>query len=203
MYFDKLLYNNNIEEVVEKYKIQELVEYERYCRDRQLWEQMEQCYDENSRVQISWFTGSGKEFIEASKNMKGASHKNNNTVVWLNKNRGIAEILTCIQMRFSENSVEYDLLSYARVLYRVEKRDERWRIISMECIYERDSIIPTVPMGGLQIKPEELRQGRYSYQCLAYVLKRRGETINENLPGEDKPDTIKELYQNVFSWLEE
>lgn len=47
------------------------------------------------------------------------------------------------------------------------------------------------------------KSNRYSYQCLSYVLRKRGENVNDNLPGEDKQETVNSLYTKAFSWLEE
>ena len=73
------------EDMLEKFRVRELVEYERFCRDNALWDSMLACFAQDSRVEISWYQGSGQGFVEASKKMKAkAPHKLNNTLVWLN-----------------------------------------------------------------------------------------------------------------------
>lgn len=201
MLFNIPLYKNSAEEVKDKYNIRELVEFERYCRDRQLWDQMEQCYHEDSEVHISWYAGTGKKFVEASKKMSGATHKIFNTVIWLKGNKAIAEIVASIQSHTVIDRKEVDLVSYVRLLYRVEKIGGIWKIRTLDCIYEKDSLLPVLPSSDLDIDPSELSEYRSPYQCLCYVLKQKGITCNQELPGEDRPDTVNALYQSVSNWI--
>ena len=57
------------EDMLEKFRVRELVEYERFCRDNALWDSMLACFAQDSRVEISWYQGSGQGFVEASKKM--------------------------------------------------------------------------------------------------------------------------------------
>lgn len=57
----------NDEALRNKADIQELIQFERFCRDNYLWEGMLQCFSKDSRVNISWFDGTGEEFVESSK----------------------------------------------------------------------------------------------------------------------------------------
>lgn len=65
------------EKIQAKTDILELVQFERFCRDNALWDEMETCFTKDSNVKISWFQGTGHGFIEASKKMTNpAPHKN-------------------------------------------------------------------------------------------------------------------------------
>ena len=44
----------------DKAEIMELLNFERFCRDNALWEEMRTCYAEDSIVDISWYHGSGR-----------------------------------------------------------------------------------------------------------------------------------------------
>lgn len=46
--------------VLEKTAIKELVEFERFCRDNALWDEMARCYAVDSHVNISWYQGTGR-----------------------------------------------------------------------------------------------------------------------------------------------
>jgi len=98
------------------------------------------------------------------------------------------------------NGVEGTLSSYTRFLYRAEKRDARWGIISFDAIYVRDEIIPSIPGQQIVIDPAELAPLRRTYRLLWYYLKAQGYSIDPLLAGEDRPDLVVALNQELFSW---
>ncbi|MDQ7093623.1 hypothetical protein REC12_08480 [Desulfosporosinus sp. PR] len=79
------------QEMLDKAAIKELLEFERFCRDNALWDEMKKCYAEDSTVNISWFQGSGHGFADASSKMESkAPHKLYNTAIWLNGDKAVA-----------------------------------------------------------------------------------------------------------------
>ncbi len=68
--------------------------------------------------------------------------------------------------------------------YRVERREERWRLSGFEGVYVRDELVPCVPGQTISIAPGELAQFRASYRLLSYVLSRNGYQVNSDVPGE-------------------
>ena len=190
--------------IQERAKIRELLEYDRYCRDNGHFEQMAACYSDESVVRVSWFNGSGKDYCRALANAGGggAKHKINYTVVWLNGTRAMAEMTTSmLSPRITEHGNQFDVLSYARILTRVHLESDGWKILQGDCIYERDQIVPAVPGEEITIDAVELANYRPSYQALCYVLARTGETSDQDLPGEDKPETVTKLYEEASAWM--
>ena len=57
----------NIEnkEIIEKQKIRELVEYERYCTDYGLKEQREKCWFKDGEIFTTWFKGKVTDYFNA------------------------------------------------------------------------------------------------------------------------------------------
>jgi hypothetical protein len=49
--------------------VSQLVLRERFSRDLELWEQMRDCFHDDSMVRISWMKASGPEFVRRSKEM--------------------------------------------------------------------------------------------------------------------------------------
>jgi hypothetical protein len=49
--------------------VSQLVLRERLSRDLGLWEQMRDCFHDDSAVRISWINASGPEFVRRSKEM--------------------------------------------------------------------------------------------------------------------------------------
>lgn len=202
-FFDIPLGQNSAEEVVEKCNIKELVEYDRYCRDYGLWDQMSVGYAEDSEVVVSWMSGTGKEFIEQSKEKppSNGGHKIFNTVVWLNGDKAIAEIMCVIVPRFTVQGVEYDAPAYSRMLYRVEKISDKWKIKRFESIYEKDSLVQAFPTQSTSLDPQLFEGYRESYKGICFLQADQGRTPNPDLPGDDLPETVQTVYRAASKWL--
>lgn len=185
----------------ERQQVRELVEFERYCRDYCLWDIMMELFLPDSTVRISWFEGSGREFVERSKKMGRAKHKIYNTVTQVSGSRAMAEILAQIQSRQILDTCEVDLLSNVKLLYRLIKSGIQWKILSIDCVYENDSLVTSVPRGSMVI--DDILAGfRQSYKCLSFVLSAMGTPVNQALPGIDRPETIEALYNQRKAWLD-
>lgn len=193
---------NTLENIADKFSIKELIEFERFCRDNAQWEEMKKCFAENSTVIVSWFNGSGQEFVDASSKMESyAPHKLYDTLVWLNKDKAVAITMATIQIRQEIQGHLLELNSDVKLLYKTQKIDGLWSIISMEGIYEKDSLVPVSPADGIVIPKEEIAKFRPSYANLSYTLTKTGYPIDSKLPGIDKPETVAKLYQESEEWL--
>jgi hypothetical protein len=185
------------EEMLDKFAVRELIEFERFCRDNALWDQMHQCYSEKSHVRTSWYNGDGHGFVEASRKMKTvAPHKINNTLVWLNEHRAVAVTMACIQSRKEVEGISLDLSSYVRMVYSAVKDEGGWKIASLDIIYEKDSLVPASPEG---IKPPP--SARVSYANLIAIIGSEGYEMDADMPGDDRPDLRTALLESVASWL--
>ncbi len=193
---------NSLEQIAEKASIEELLGFERFCRDNHLWDEMKKCYAADSTVNISWFQGSGEGFVEASGKMKGyAPHKIHHTEIWLNGDKAVAIMMTTIQMRIEMDGSPVELESDTKLLYRTQKINGLWYILSFDSIYEKDALIPVYPTGKITVPIEELSTYRQSYACMIYNMKRNGGTINQELPGIDRPDLVEKIYNELDEWL--
>lgn len=197
MLFD-FAHTGTVEEMLDKFQVKELIEYERFCRDNALWEPMLRCFAEDSQVEISWYQGSGAGFVAASQNMKTrAPHKLNNTLVWVKGDRAATVTMGCIQTRSQVGGQLMDLTSYVRFLYTLRRAGGRWQIVTMNCIYEKDCLTPAWP----ELACEQAPIRRESYGNLARVLGAEGYTIAEDLPGDDRPEITQALFQKADAWL--
>ena len=198
MFFDRP-HTATVEEMLDKFAVKELVEYERFCRDNALWEQMTQCFTDTSQVTISWYQGSGRGFVEASSKMETrAPHKLNSTLVWLNGDRAAAVTMACIQTRSRIEGQTLDLASYTRLLYTLVREKGIWKIATMDCIYEKDCLTPAAPADFRPVRPA----ARDSYSNLAGVLSLEGYSIADDLPGDDRPELTKVLLERTGRWLD-
>lgn len=197
--FASAVYSKN--DLLERFQIQEIVEFERYTRDYELWDEMKKLFTIDSLVNITWFSGTGEQFVEHSKKMMGAKHKIHNTIVTVHGNRAVAEIIASIKSREKIHDIELDLSSEVRLLYGLEKSADQWKIHSLDCIYENDSLLPSSPVDDFKIDSQELCGFRESYKFLSFVLAGKGLNVNQHLPGSDNPDSVHGLYKNIESWL--
>lgn len=198
MLFDKPN-TDTVPEMLDKFAIKELIEFERYCRDNALWAQMKQCYAEDSHVKTSWYDGDGHGFVDASSKMKTvAPHKINSTLVWLEGAKAVAITMACIQSRKEIDGKDYDLSSYVRLAYTAVKEEGGWKLASLDAIYEKDCLVPASPEG---MEPPE--GARASYANVISVIGSEGYDMNADLAGDDRPELRDALLEKAAAWLME
>ena len=185
--------------------ITQLVLHERQGRDRSWWDQMRSCFAPDAVVRLSWFRGSGADFVAASERMaargEASTHRLSPPVVHQEGDRAVVELPAVVEMRTTVDGVEVDLNSFARLLYRVERRAGRWLVVALDPVYERDTLAPSHPGTPLTVGPDAVAAFRPPYRFLAYVLTRLGYPIGEDLCGVDRPEAVTELYDAAFAWL--
>lgn len=183
----------------------QLVLHERQGRDLSRWQQMRECLAPDARIALSWFQGTGAEFIAASEAMVAggtqATHRLGPAVVDVEGDRALIEIPAAIELRDELDGVLIDLASYARLLYRAERRDGRWWLTALDPIYTRDTIQPVVPGTSVHVDPKRLADFRPPYQLLAYCLTLKGFPVADHLYGEDRPEGVAKLYDEAHAWL--
>ena len=77
-----------------------------------------------------------------------------------------------------------------------------WHLVSLDCIYAHDSLTASIPGESINLDAERLKQYRSSYRCLSYVLEEKGFPVRKDLPGDDEPGMVTDIYGNAFRWLE-
>ena len=186
-------------------EITQLVLRERQGRDRGWWDEMEQAFWPDSRVTISWYDGDGPGFLAASKAMSGRGvssvHRMSPPVVRVAGDRGWAEAPATIEARGAVDGVLADLVSAARLNYRLVRRDGRWGIVSLECVYERDTLTPALPGAAVSVPGAELDRFRPSYALLSWYLSRAGYQVATSLLGDDEPAARDAFYARTWAWL--
>ncbi|MFE6484015.1 nuclear transport factor 2 family protein [Streptomyces sp. NPDC057757] len=183
----------------------QLVLHERQGRDREWWDAMLESYAPDAEVRLSWFRGSGAEFVDQSRRMAGrgdrAVHRLGPAVVDVHGGRALVELPAVIEVTTELDGVEAVLASYARLLHRAVRTGNGWRIASLDPLYERDTLTPGIPGSTVRVDEEELRKYRVPYRFLAYVLGRRGYGVGDDLYGDDRPDEVARVYAEAHHWL--
>jgi hypothetical protein len=186
-------------------EVSQLVLKERQARDRGWWDRMRECLAEDAKVRLSWFRGTGAEFIAESAKMAGrgdaGGHRLSPPVVHVHGDRALVELPAVIEMRTTVDGTEVDLASAVRVYYRAQRRAGRRLITAIDPVYEHDKLTASHPGVALPVGPAEVAEFRPSYRFLAYVLTRRGYTIGDDLLGDDRPEEVAEFYREAFDWL--
>ena len=187
-------------------EITQLVAKERLYRARHAKE-LADCYYPDATVATSWQAGSLASFLKGEPaevdprfSIVGSI---STPVIHRQGKRAFVELPTTTHMRMVVQSVLTEIESYRRLIYRVEKRDQVWKITSMISINESDNLRAVVPGTQLVIDPKELAEFRPSYQFLAYVRKAAGGDISQDLLGTDRPEEIDKVYAEAKAWVEQ
>jgi hypothetical protein len=185
--------------------ITQLVLTERECRDLGRWDEMRDCFHPDSLVRLSWFTGTGPDFVAGSIDMARrkvlAKHRLGPVRVQRRGDRALASLVGAIDIPATIGGVELMLTSLARFLYRAERRDGRWRLSGFDAVYLRDELQAVVPGQAVPVTPAQVAGYRPAYRMLSFVLASQGYVVNAELPGEDRPDRSDALMRELRDWV--
>lgn len=186
--------------------ITQLVVRERESRDCGFWNRMRDCFHADAEVNISWFRGTGHDFVTASMDMAArgmlAKHRLGPVLVTLNGSRALASLSAIIDIPEILDGKPFTLSAHCMMYYRVEQRAGVWRLASFEVVYRRDEFIPGILGQSTQLPLEQLAGYRASYRNLCYSLQLKGYTPNSELAGEDRPETVHALLAALYAWLD-
>ena len=186
--------------------IAELVQRERAARDGGLWEIMASCWHPQSLVEVSWFRGSGAEFVDASaRNAAGKTlsfHQMGPSVVTLLGDRATVDTGCAVHGMRRLQGADVGVVSHTRLLSRVLQSGDNWLIAGLRVLYIRDLLIPRNPHQVPAIDETELSGYRDSYRYLSYMLAQSGHVPRTDLPGVDLPETVVALRAGEQRWLE-
>lgn len=143
-------------------------------RDLAEWDAMRDLFHPDATIEITWFSGLARDFIDGSAKMSASSfrakHLIGNPVITFNGDKALVETNAVI----IGESVELDLgcNAHNRFWDRVEKRDGAWRISRRESIY--DNCLFTFPVGVVDIDRDAAATYPREYAALAYLLEKSG-----------------------------
>jgi SnoaL-like domain len=181
--------------------VSQLVLRERFSRDFGLWEQMRDCFYDDSVVRISWITASGPEFVRRSKEMVErnvkASHRLGPILVTLASNRAIAQLRA---IPFTLKGVEVMMSSHAHLLFRAESQEGVWRLSGLDAVYLRATRSRQSFRQTVAVDPEAIKAFRPTYRLLSYCLTLGGFPVRNDLAGVDRPDLVDALVLEIYQW---
>ena len=184
--------------------ITQLVLSERESRDMGWWTRMRACFHPDARIRISWIDGDADAFVKGSIDMAArgmrAKHRVGPPVVRIRGDRAVASFPAIIDIPAVLSGVEVMLSSHARFLFRAERRQDVWRIAFFDSIYMRDELVAAIPGQVPPVTPEEVAGYRKSYRMLCHLLSQTGYVPNQEIAGEDRPETAAAMIAEVYGW---
>lgn len=178
---------------------------ERLARETDNWEDEAACFHPDAIVEVSWFKGSGTEFVKAGMKKPAIETVNCDSmspgVILVKNDRAIADTACAVHTFSRLDGIEISLTNYTRLLWRVQRSQGRWLIAGLRGLYIRDTLIPRNPSQVVKLDEERLGKFRTSYRFLSYVLTAKGLPAHDDLPGVDQPDGVAALRAGEREWL--
>jgi hypothetical protein len=195
---------NDVEVLLEKQRIREVVENWVVWRDSGQWEKFKTVWHSDGVMMATWFQGHFEEFIKVSIEgwNKGVSilHFLGGCSVEVNGDRAIAQTKMTITQRGPVDGVICDVVCTGRFYDFMGKREGRWGVVLRQPIYEKDRLNPLDPAANLQLDQELLNRFPEGYRHLAYIQTKLGFTVKPDMP-QLKGPAVEALYQRGQDWL--
>jgi hypothetical protein len=157
----------------------------------------------------SRFSGNIDAFVEGSKHMAESGTYSSHTFQPVevhfddSGSKALAFSTGSVTIRLMFEGIEYDMVSWVRFVSMLQKFEKvGWRLLTLEAIYDRDTVAPTKPAVALSQPPVIDTTGfRASYKYLTWALTLRGYNIAQDLPGTDDEKSMKKCVDAGYSWL--
>lgn len=201
-------------QVLEKARVAALCEYDRYLRDYGHAKKEEGLWYVDGEAFTGWFRGNIRDFFhgkpggekklaDGERDLWRGAHKVNNTVVWLNGDRAVAEVMCTLIFRNKVNGDWFDSRTYSRMHYRAEKRDGKWGLLYFAGIYEWGRLDPVFHDSEITIPREEVLKYRDHdfYRYYSKASSGRALFLPDEQPGPDRPETIQTIYDATSKWF--
>jgi len=196
--------SNDLEILLEKQRIREVVENWVVWRDSGQWEKFKTVWHSDGVMMATWFQGHFEEFIKVSIEgwNKGVSilHFLGGCSVEVKGDRAIAQTKMTITQRGPVDGVMCDVVCTGRFYDFMERREGRWGVVLRQPIYEKDRLNPLDPAAKLELDQNLLNQFPEGYRHLAYIQTKLGFTVKPDMP-QLKGPAVEALYQRGQDWL--
>ena len=184
--------------------VAELILRERLARDNYEWDKMAACYHPDSIVDLSWFHGSGADFVARSRDNVRAPlnfHQISYPVVDVQGDRAISEV-PCGLRSFSKlNGVDVSYEGFVHLFWRAAREGEHWLLMGLRVAYKADMFHAREPGRNPVFDEGELAGYRDSYRYMMINLQSAGLKVRDDLNGFDRPDTVRLLRDGERAWL--
>jgi hypothetical protein len=120
-------------------------------------------------------------------------------LILVHGDRAMCEAYGSINSRSTLLGTEYDTTNSATYIVKLVRVQGEWKIISLECIYDKDNLIPVITPPKEPLKTDFPRE---SYKCLGFILETiGGYRVGENLPRWDRPEQAVHILEKARDWV--
>ena len=134
------------------------------------------------------------------KRRTGSKHWIGGSLIRLEGDRALSETNVMIMGRSVVHDIEVDTVAYGRFYDFVERREDVWRILRREAIYEKDRVDPVVAGTRVPFDANKLASFPPPYRHLAYSLSSQGFTVSPDLPTNDSA-SLQKVYAQGETWI--
>jgi hypothetical protein len=131
-----------LNQFLDQMAVADILQRERLARDNSLWDEMESYYHPDSFIDISWFNGSGAEFVAQSRRLSGPGtivlHMLSPSIVNIRGDRAIAETPCTMRNFFQHDRIDVSYEGVVRLHTRAQRLDGscprwwcRWPVIGL------------------------------------------------------------------------
>lgn len=119
--------------------------------------------------------------------------------------KALAESTGRIFGRYPHNGVDMVMTNFVRLFTQLEKFETgEWKMCTLECLYMFELLAPSLPPSRdkpLDIDFSGLEDARRSYKAVTWHIGMLGGKIRDDLPGIDRPDSVKEVEDRNQAWI--
>lgn len=120
--------------------------------------------------------------------------------------RALSVSFCTMTSRFEYRGIEYDKVSTVRLISRLEdvhaSQGPEWKLLTLECIYIRDRIVPIQPQPPDTIPSfEEAKKFKKACRYSARLLSTIGIESRKDLPNEEDRESVAEVFTRNHAWI--
>jgi len=196
-------------QLAEEYAVRRVREIWAFARDHGEWDRMRECFHPDATVRVLWYSGPVAGFLDrtikaATERGVGESstHWFGNARVWVKGDRALLETDAMVMLRNRIDGIWFDSTLYIRLFDRVERRQEPWKILRMDAIYDKDRLDPVIPgsvppgfFAGLDLGGPDA-----ALALMRWRLAKRGGQIPPDIPLGGS-ENEKKLRAEAEAWL--
>jgi hypothetical protein len=169
-------------------------------RDLANWDGLAQLFHPDGTIEVTWFEGLAKDFIEGSVKMGKSDFRSKHfigqPVVRFNGQKAIAE--TNAMIIIDNASLNLGCVTHNRFYDLVEKRNGAWKLLRRQTIYDTGHF--TFPLGVVEIDHDVVSMYPREYAALGYLLEKSGFSV-KRVFATKASQLEKEMKQKGEGWL--
>ena len=191
-------------ERLDRIDVADLILRERLSRDNHQWDRMDACYHPDSVVDLSWFHGSGHDFVERSRVAATQTmnfHLMSPPVVDVSGDRAISEVACGLRSFSKLDGVDVSYEGFVNLFWRALREGDRWLLMGLRVAYKVDMFHAREPGRAPSFDQAALSRYRDSYRYMMVNLGSVGLQVRADLNGFDRPETVERLRSDDAAWL--